>query len=530
MRAMKGGRKGGIRKDTASRVWKGENDRNNQANTSRHGYWLFLFLQNCLDLPVSNYLKRNTMKNLLLCSVILCVLFSAPFVYAGPLADQKLLDFLKKNGALTELQVRDIKQTLDEEEQQTAKKQEAKEAKEVKATYDDGLHFRTNDKSFDIRIGGLIQTDLMLYEPHYPVKNDFDIRRARFFISGRLFRDFNFKFEGELEGASNNRLVDAYVNYEYFPHIKFQIGQFKEPYSLEQLIADKNLVFMERSMGFYLTPSRDVGFMVYGNLLKDSLLYSAGVFNGDGTDATRRGQKNDRQATGRLVLIPFKNFGPSFLKGLQLGGSFSYSDLDTSDFTIDIKTPARTTFFSVKSQTKFNVLEDIDKLHRMNLEMAYAYGPLVIMGEFFKSNYTKLQFTDTEPFDFNLKSWYVSMLCMVTGEQPTLKDGILEGIKPKYNFDANARKWGALGIGFRYEQFAGEKKVYSYLVERGESVRRATSFTVALNWYLNQLMRLSLNYSRTWFTEPLYYGTSPEGIGYYDDRENAWFTRFQLEF
>jgi phosphate-selective porin OprO and OprP len=462
-------------------------------------------------------------------TIVVALSLSAP-AFAGPLADQKLLDFLQKNGALTEAQVRELKKTLDEEDKQAVKKQEQKEAKEVTVAYDDGLHFRTNDKSFDISLGGLMQTDLTLFEPHYPVKDDFDIRRARLFIAGRLFRDFNFKFEGEFEGSSNNRLVDAYMNYEYFPYIRFQAGQFKEPYSLEQLISDKNLFFNERSFGYYLTPGRDVGFMVYGNLLKDSVLYSAGVFNGDGTDAYRRGQGNDKQATGRLVIMPFKNFGTPLLTGLQLGGSFTYANLTASDFKINVKTPALTTFFSVAAQTKFNVLQDIGKLHGMNFDVAYAYGPLAIMGEFFKNSYTQLKYTDTEPFNFSLRAWYINMFYMLTGEHPVFKNGLLQGIAPKYNFDVRQCRWGALGIGFQYQQFNGSPIVYSYLVEPGDSVRRATSFTVALNWYLNQQMRISLDYSRTWFSQPLYYGTDPEGIGYYDDIENAWVTRFQLAF
>ena len=100
------------------------------------------------------------MKNLLLRIAVLIFLASPALTFAGPLADQKLLEFLKKNGALTEEQVREIKATLDAEDKQEVKKQEQKDAKQVTAAYDDGLHFRTNDKSFDISLGGLMQTDL----------------------------------------------------------------------------------------------------------------------------------------------------------------------------------------------------------------------------------------------------------------------------------------------------------------------------------------------------------------------------------
>ena len=85
-------------------------------------------------------------------------------------------------------------------------------------------------------------------------------------------------------------------------------------------------------MGFYLTPGRDVGLMLHGSLYDEAIMYGLGVFNGDGTDADRRSQKDEKQVTGRLVFKPLHHWGPDFLKTLQVGGSCSASRLDTSDF------------------------------------------------------------------------------------------------------------------------------------------------------------------------------------------------------
>ena len=79
--------------------------------------------------------------------------------------------------------------------------------------------------------------------------------------------------------------------------------------------------------------------------------------------------------------------------------------------------------------------------------------------------------------------------------------------------------------------YMGEEEVSEdEMTQLKESVRRANSFTAALNWYLNSMVRFSLNYSRTTFAQPLFLGTSPEGYSYYRDTENVWVTRFQLEF
>jgi len=52
----------------------------------------------------------------------------------------------------------------------------------VEVVYDEGLRIRSKDKkTFTTRIGGRFETDLLVFSDHYPVDNDFDIRRARFF-------------------------------------------------------------------------------------------------------------------------------------------------------------------------------------------------------------------------------------------------------------------------------------------------------------------------------------------------------------
>jgi phosphate-selective porin OprO/OprP len=462
---------------------------------------------------------KKTMKRYI-CFLLSFLLFGmSPLVNGENLANDKLLEFLQQNGFLTKEQVSTVKELVQKEE-----------AKTIEAVYDDGIHIRTRDKSFDARIGGLIQADYVTFGSHYPIKSDFDIRRARILLTSRLFEYFNYKLEAELEGASSSHLVDAYMNFSYFPAFQPQVGQFKEPFSLENLISDKDLPFTERSMAYYLTPARDVGFMIQGNLFKDAVNYGIGIFNGDGVDAYRRSQKNDKEIAGRVVFRPFSIVKSPFVNDLQIGGSFSYHRLTPSDLNFEIKTAARTTFFSVKSRAKYNVIQNINSLRRFGFEMAYPYGPFVMMGEFIRDDFKDAELSDTQSFDFSLKAWYVSSLYMITGEKPVIKRGILERIMPKEPFDIKAGKWGAWGLALRYEQFEAGENVYDYLVQAGYSVRKANALTFGLNWYLNNMIRLSLDYSRTWFAQPLFLGTSPEGYSYYVNAEDSWFTRFQFEF
>lgn len=470
------------------------------------------------------------MKNIILSIMFafgLSGLLFCSFSGAGELADQKLLEILEEKGFLTRQEVESVQEILKQERAHQAKETQ----KQVEVVYEEGLRVRTKDqKTFTTRIGGVIQSDLILFDKHYPVDNDFDIRRARIFIEGRIYEYFRYKLEAELEGSSSDRLVDAYINFDYFPYLQFRIGQFKEPFSLENLISDKYLPFNERSMAYYLTPARDVGFMIHGKFFDDALQYGVGIFNGDGRDANRRGQKDDKETTGRLVMQPFRHFGPALFRGLQAGGSYSYARLDTSDFNFKIRTPARTPFFTVQARAKFHITQEVESLERYGGELAYTYGPLLLFGEIIRDKFQDVSLSNTERFDFDLRGWYVAGLLMLTGEKPIMKGGVLQKTKPRNRFDMRKRAWGAWSIGFRYQEFEAGRVVYESLVNEGFSVRKVEAFTLALNWYLNSMMRLSLNYSRTRFDAPLYLGTHWKGYFYYEDTEHAWVTRFQLEF
>ncbi len=466
-------------------------------------------------------------KNIFTLLFIFLFLIKAGPVFSGDLADKALLEILESKGFLTEKEVREVKSILTAEQ----KNEKRQKNKGVEVVYDEGLRIRSKDKkSFSTRIGGRFETDLLVFKDHYPVDNDFDIRRARFFMTGRFNELFSYKFEAELEGGGNDRLVDAYVDFDHYSFFKIRVGQFKEPFSFETYSSDRNIPFSELSMISYLTPSRDVGVMVHGNVWNDFLNYGVGVFNGDGKDAARRDQKDEKEVTGRLVVRPFRHWGPWFLDGLHLGVSYSRSRLDTSDFTMKVKTPARTTFFTVQARAKFHITQEVDELERTGFEMLYAYGPMLLMGEYINSEYSGVKLADGYKFDFELNGWYAGFLLMITGERPKIKGGRLQKIRPRKEFRIGKSGWGALGLAFRYQEFKGDSMVYRALVLEGYSIRKAKAFTVALNWYLTSMVRLSVNYSRTKLDAPLFMGTHWRGYTYYEDVEHVWQTRLQFEF
>jgi phosphate-selective porin OprO/OprP len=119
--------------------------------------------------------------------------------------------------------------------------------------------------------------------------------------------------------------------------------------------------------------------------------------------------------------------------------------------------------------------------------------------------------------DFHFDSWYVSASYLLTGEKKTLGR-----IVPRRRFNPFRSTWGAWELAARYSLFRSDDDLFRLGMASGTS--RADAFTVGLNWYLNELLRLTLNYERTEFDDDLMIG------GELLDDEDAILLQTQLEF
>jgi phosphate-selective porin len=115
-------------------------------------------------------------------------------------------------------------------------------------------------------------------------------------------------------------LQDAFITLSYWKRVNINVGQFKIPLSLEGLQSSANLdteralFASDRSRGGTFGDVRDLGLMLYGPLTK-RIDYQIGVFNGSGENQNDVDKHDQKVVAGRLVVRP------SFIKGLQLGGS-----------------------------------------------------------------------------------------------------------------------------------------------------------------------------------------------------------------
>ena len=145
-------------------------------------------------------------------------------------------------------------------------------------------------------------------------REGFRIRQARVILKGDILKNINYKFQ--LDAVQSPVLLDAKIGIHLSPYAKLSFGQFKIPFSIENLISGSELDTINRSnIVKYLCPGRDIGekgrdigITVDGKY--SSLEYTLGVFNGSGINKIDTNDQLD--IAGRLVFTPFRSLSIGF--------------------------------------------------------------------------------------------------------------------------------------------------------------------------------------------------------------------------
>jgi phosphate-selective porin OprO and OprP len=157
-------------------------------------------------------------------------------------------------------------------------------------------------------------------------KDGFDIRRARFDLKGNITPWFSYRVQADL--ADKPKLVDGYGEIKLADFFLVTAGQFKIPFSLENLASSNKLESIDRSQVVEALVARskdvignqngrDLGIQISGTFLKIAnqplFEYRLGVFNGSGINVADTAN-SAKDIAGRLVVTP--------LKGLSVGESY----------------------------------------------------------------------------------------------------------------------------------------------------------------------------------------------------------------
>src|SRR5664279_2152558 len=160
-------------------------------------------------------------------------------------------------------------------------------------------------------------------------KDGFDIRRARLDLNGNFTPYLSYRLMTDF--AASPKLLDAYAEIKLNDYFIITLGQFRIPFSSENLMPVRKLDLIDFSQAVDALVfrskdvignqnGRDIGVQLGGALIKSGntnlVEYRIGVFNGSGINIADTANKA-KDIAARLVINPVKglSFGASYYNG-----------------------------------------------------------------------------------------------------------------------------------------------------------------------------------------------------------------------
>ncbi|WP_051906529.1 OprO/OprP family phosphate-selective porin [Methylomarinum vadi] len=394
-------------------------------------------------------------------------------------ADKELLDMLLQNGAINQTQYDTLikKETLSK-----------KDVDDIKIKLNKkGLQFETGDGDFKFAFGGRIQADATFHSNDQAVsgaaEDGTEIRRGRLLFKGQFWRDF--KFMSEVDFADNSTAVkDMFVTYKGIDWLELTVGHQKQPISMELQESSNDIMFTERSLVNSLTANlfdRAIG--IHAKSSGNDWSAQIGAY-GESMEPNKNDLDEGYGIASRLTYAPINEKD----QVLHLGTYGGYRTMDSKGSALrgnkgSVELSYETTHMSNLKLTKLKINNAKD-FTMAGFESAYMYGPFSVQGEY---AHLWADLRGNEPtLDFN--AFYVQAGWTLTGESRTYKgsDGEFKRLKPDQNFSLRNGGWGAVELAARYDQ--------NDLNSDGYNGGSEKAVTVALNWYLNENLRLMADY------------------------------------
>jgi phosphate-selective porin len=317
-----------------------------------------------------------------------------------------------------------------------------------------------------------------------------DLNRARVGLDGRVSRYVEYQVEREVRGTKRP-WRDVYVNVRPLRAFQVQLGRFKMPFGLEQTTSSMDLNFAYRALAStYLAPSRDVGVMAHGSLLRNALKYELGVFR-EGGDNARITEEyvrvNRRTVAGRIVTRPLRALPYASLRELDIGAAFTAGLVPEGLNSLRFET--------VSGERLADRIYVNGLRRRIGAELRWRPGPLSFDGEVIRvSDERRGQgiYDDNLP-DAVQQGWYLSGTWLITGEEKK------DDVDPAAPFLQGGL--GAFEIAGRLEALTFGGGPRDEAASPGPRARRIPekrdmAWTVGLNWYVNRFVRVRANVVR----------------------------------
>lgn len=333
----------------------------------------------------------------------------------------------------------------------------------------DGIKVSTADGRSTAQLSLLLQLDAThIDQGDKDAISGTEMRRARLALGGKS-QAWSYRLEAEFSGTVG--LTDGWATWT--GPVTVTAGHFKQPYSLEALMSDKDLAFMERSLSSSLLAARAPGLMVSGGgeTWSGALSLFGEQLSTAGTDDEGGG------LSARGSWAPLIGDG----RALHLASSLHWRK--------PTQNPAAAETWALASKPEINLLPNAERLLNtgnianasdytlLSLEAAKAWGPVLAQAEYGWVQLERSKQNAATRLDF--QGGYAQVSWALSGElRPYQANrGIFGGIKPKGEV-----AWEA---ALRLSELD--------LIDGPVNGGRERNASASLNAYIGPAVKLSLN-------------------------------------
>lgn len=341
---------------------------------------------------------------------------------------------------------------------------------------------------FDIRV----QTDGAVFwgtpDGSDKIGNGVSIRRARFAVKGEFHKDWY----GELDVDFANGVVelkDAYMRYDGIRNLQFQVGNFKESFSLSCNTTSRYLQFIERPMAVAFAPSRHIGMQAKFDV--PIFWAAAGLFFQPVDDAETRAnvEDNNKDAgnstgysfTGKMAFRPLYELEDA---SLHVGFAASYrtpkADLSPSHYGSVRISSRNATAINRRKYLDTGYIPDVNYEMMFTAELAGHYKGLRWEAAYLLDNVHIDEHITNSPTKHFWGVYAQAGVLLFGGRQNYDADDA------EYTRITPGRNWGDVELCARYDRLD--------LDSQGIYGGAANGWTVGINYWVSSNIKMMLNY------------------------------------
>ncbi|WP_291691160.1 OprO/OprP family phosphate-selective porin [Bradyrhizobium sp.] len=357
-----------------------------------------------------------------------------------------------------------------------------------------------------------------------------NVRRARIGVVGKFLGDWNYALiydfggssdgfastasaggvpVGFLPGGGVSGVENAYLSYTgikpFGGTLAVEGGVFDLAYTLDEASSSNDIMFMERASAGIIATNIAAGDFrsAIGTRWWNDRLWAGAYVTGPTTGAIHSASSINPPGST-------EQYGTVARVAGQVVKGDNYTFHLGADFEALIQPPhnlvsgAQTLTLSDRPELRIDptvlvttgALANVSQAQVYSVEAAGNYGSLFFQSEYFWFNVQRDASTGLPPFgapSLQFQGGYGEVGYVLTGETRPYNASAAAygGIKPLHPFAIDGGGWGAWEIAGRFSTIDLNDKVGSAL---GVAGGRQNIYTLGLNWYANQNVRLMLDY------------------------------------